>query len=95
MAIVFEWDSVKANANLRKHGVSFFDATAVFGDPLSLTIPYPDHSQYEERFIIIGLCARNRLLVVIHTVREGNIRIISARPATRQEKRTYEEAHST
>jgi hypothetical protein len=75
-----------------KHGVSFEEATTVFGDPLSLTIPDPAHSQIEDRFIILGRSHRHRLLVVVHTERGDNIRIISARPASRRERKHYEES---
>ncbi len=87
----FEWDSAKAKSNLTKHGVSFEEATTVFGDALSVTIPDPEHSQTEDRFVILGHSHRARLLVVIHTDRGDNIRIISARPASRRERKDYEE----
>ncbi len=87
----FEWDGAKAKSNLTKHGVSFEEATTVFGDPLSVTIPDPEHSQTENRFVILGHSHRARLLVVIHTDRGDNIRIISARPASRHERKDYEE----
>jgi len=92
MALVFEWDENKAKANLQKHGVSFEEAATVFGDPLSLTIGDPIHSTEEERFVILGYSYRNRTLVVIHTERGDTIRIISARRATRQERKTYEKS---
>ena len=91
MALSFEWDEVKARSNLSKHGVSFVEATTVFGDPLSLTISDPAHSEHEDRFIIVGMSTRQRLLVVVHTERGDNIRIISARRATKQERKSYEE----
>ena len=91
MATIFEWDPVKAEANLRKHGVSFLDATAVFADPLSITIADPDHSESEKRFVSIGMCSKGRLLIVVHTTRGATIRLISARRATRKERNTYEE----
>jgi uncharacterized protein len=87
----FEWDEKKAATNFAKHGVSFEEATTVFGDPLSLTISDPAHSQMEDRFIILGHSHRQKLLVVVHTERSNNIRIISARPANRHERRDYEE----
>ena len=65
--MLFEWDRRKATANFRKHGVGFEEATSVFGDPLSITITDPDHSDYEERLVIMGMSARRRLLVVVHT----------------------------
>lgn len=92
MPLSLEWDEPKARTNLVKHGISFEEATTVFGDPLSLTIPDPAHSQAEDRFIILGHSHRQRLLVVVHTERSDNIRIISARPASRRERKTYEES---
>jgi len=92
MGLTFEWDKKKVASNFRKHGVSFEEAATVFGDRLSLTIPDPDHSRGEERFIVIGLSALGRLLVVAHTERSDTIRIISARLATRGEKVSYEES---
>ncbi len=91
MPLQFEWDETKARTNLAKHGVSFEEASTVFGDPLSLTIPDPLHSQTEERFLVLGHSFRGGLLVVAHTERGDRIRIISARRATRHERRTYEE----
>jgi uncharacterized protein len=91
MALICEWDNGKARQNLKKHGVSFEEAATVFGDPLSLTIIDPSHSDHEERFIIIGESIRRRPLVVVHTERGDNIRIISARVGTPRERRTYEE----
>lgn len=87
----FEWDPKKAAANLRNHGVSLEDAAAVFGDPLAGTIPDPMHSTDEPRFVTIGMIPAQRLIVVVHTDRGGRIRIISARPATRAEKKKHEE----
>uniref|UniRef100_A0A831XFA6 BrnT family toxin n=1 Tax=Geobacter metallireducens TaxID=28232 RepID=A0A831XFA6_GEOME len=87
----FEWDSKKAAANLKKHGVSFPEAATVFGDPLSLTFPDPDHSNEENRFVIMGLTSTGRLLVVAHTDSNDTVRIISAREATRRERNVYEE----
>lgn len=92
MALTFEWDPGKAAANARKHGVAFQEATTVFGDPLALTIPDPDHSSAEARFLDLGLSHRGRLLVVAYTERGDRIRIISARPGTRRERRQYEES---
>ena len=91
MARRFEWDPEKARANLRKHGVSFEEAASMFGDWLHITRFDPQHSTDEDRFATIGMSTRNRLLVVIHTDREDRVRIISARPANRLEKETYEE----
>ena len=91
MPLSFEWDDSKARLNVAKHGVSFEEATAVFADPMSLTIPDPAHSQVEDRFIILGQPHRQRLLVVVHTERGDSIRIISARRASRRERKNYEE----
>lgn len=87
----FEWDPSKAEANLRKHGVSFAEAATVFGDELSVTVDDPDHSKSEDRFITIGLSNRQRLLMVSFTERNDRIRIISARELTQAERREYEE----
>jgi hypothetical protein len=87
----FEWDSKKADANLQKHGTSFHDAATVFGDPLSTTFPDPDRSRGEARYVTIGASKNGALLVVSHTERDDAIRIISARPATRHERKFYEE----
>jgi uncharacterized protein len=87
----FEWDPIKAEASLRKHGVSFAEAATVFGDELSATIGDPDHSKNEDRFITIGLSNRQRLLMVSYTERNDRIRIISARELTQAERREYEE----
>ena len=92
MALRFSWDPRKAASNLRKHGVSFEEAVTAFGDPLSLTIPDPLHSESEDRFVLLGLSANSRLLVVVHAERgDDDIRIISARLATRRERIQYEE----
>jgi hypothetical protein len=90
--LTFEWDANKAAANLAKHAVGFPEASTVFGDARSLTIPDPAHSQVEERFIILGRSHGGTLLVVVHTERGDNIRIISARPASRRERKDYEKA---
>jgi hypothetical protein len=87
----FEWDAEKARSNARKHGVSFDEAATGFGDPLSRTIPDPDHSQSEARFVLVGRSNRGRTLVVAHTERDDRIRIISARLASKREKQQYEE----
>ena len=92
MALRFEWDDSKAESNLRAHGVSFREATTVFGDSMSITISDPDHSAAEMRFIDIGVSHLERLLVVSYTERGNRIRLISARRATRHERRQYEEA---
>ena len=82
MALEFEWDPVKAKLNLKEHGVSFDEATTIFRDTLSITISNPDHSDYEDRFVDIGMSHRMQLLVVSYTERKDKIRIISARRAT-------------
>ena len=92
MPLSFEWNDNKARTNLAKHGVSFEEASTVFGDPMSITIPDPVHSQAEDRWIILGYSHRGRLLVVVHTERGDNLRIISARPASRRERKQYEES---
>ncbi len=86
----FECDLVKARANLEKHGVSFPHATEVFADDRSSTVPDPDHSSYEERFLIFGQTRSKRHLVVAFTDRGDRIRVISARPMTRREHTVYE-----
>lgn len=86
----FEWDPEKEAENLRKHSVSFHEAQSVFGDPLSLTVPDPDHSIDEERFITLGMSGATRLVVVCHSELSGRIRLISAREATRHEQNDYE-----
>ena len=91
MRLEFAWDDDKAKKNLKKHGVSFEEASTIFGDPLALTIPDPLHSEEEDRFITLGESHRRRLLVVVSTDRGETIRIISARVATRQERKDYEE----
>ena len=90
MPLYFEWVAKKADTNFAKHAVSFAEATTVFGDRQSLTIPDPAHSQAEDRFITIGRSDRRKFLVVVHTERGHNIRIISARPARKKEKSDYE-----
>lgn len=91
MGLTFEWDERKASRNLGKHGISFDKASTVFGDPLSLTIPDPLHSDAEDRLVTIGHSDGGRTLVVVHSEKGEVIRIISAREATRHEKKTYEE----
>lgn len=94
MPIKFEWDPRKARQNLRKHGIDFDEATTVFADIFSITIPDPDHSEDEERWVTVGLSNRQRLLVVVHTEEEETIRIISVRAADRVERRKYEKGDS-
>ena len=86
----FEWNSAKAARNLAKHGVSVDEASTVFGDPLAGTIVDPQHSGEEPRFVTIGLSTSQRLITVAHAEREDRMRIISARRATRRERREYE-----
>ena len=87
----FEWDFAKAATNLRKHGVSFEDASSVFGDPLAVTFSDPDHSIGELRFLTFGVTRTGELLVVSHTSRNNHTRLINARRATRVERKIYEE----
>jgi uncharacterized protein len=89
-----EWDVAKAESNLEKHGVGFPEAMTVFGDPLEVAIPDPDHSEGEFRFLSLGSSKQGRLLVVAYTEREGRIRLISAREATPRERRKYESEQS-
>jgi uncharacterized DUF497 family protein len=90
MGIEFEWDPAKAEANVRKHGISFEEATTAFFDKLSFTIPDPLHSEDEARFVLLGQTSTGQLIVVVHVDRGARIRLISARPATRKERRQYE-----
>ena len=87
----FSWDPDKAESNAKKHGVTFPEAATAFGDALSLTVPDPDHSVGESRFVLIGLTSQGRLVVVAHVETTTSIHIISARLATRPERRSYEE----
>jgi uncharacterized DUF497 family protein len=91
MSFLFEFDPDKGVRNAFKHGVSFAEAQTVFLDPLALEVPDPDHSMQEERSLVVGRSFRQRLLVVAFTERGDSIRIISAREATRHERRIYEE----
>jgi len=90
-SLEFTWDPAKARANIRKHGVSFDEAQSVFLDEEARLLDDPDHSADEDRFILLGMSAGLRLLVVVHAYREarGLIRIISARKATPRERRPY------
>ena len=88
---LFEWNQEKAEANRKKHGVSFEEATSVFFDLLSLTVSDPLHSEEENRFVITGFSDQQRQLVIVHTDRGDKIRIISARLATPNERRKYEQ----
>jgi uncharacterized DUF497 family protein len=87
----FEWDSKKATANVKKHGVTFQEAATIFGDPLAITFDDPDHSMSENRYITFGLSLQKRLIVVSHTERGDRTRIINARLMDRKERRIYEE----
>ena len=86
-----DWDSTKARENLRKHGVSFTEASSVFNDDHGILLPDHDHSSEEERFVLIGLNSHLRLLVVVHAYKADAdvIRIISARPASHSERAQY------
>lgn len=87
--MLFEWDKAKAERNKQKHGVEFEEAVSVFDDPASRLFDDPQHSEMEERFIMMGYSGVGRLLVVSFTERTDATRIISARPATRGEDKTY------
>jgi len=89
--LLFEWNPHKARKNIEIHGVSFDEASSAFGDALSLTIHDPLHSEDEDRFILMGNSFKNQLLVIVYTERGDNIRIISARKATKKERNQYEE----
>lgn len=89
--LTFEWDPEKARENEQKHGVAFSEATEVFSDDNSSTVPDPDHSTGEERYIIFGATKQGRHLVVSYTEREERVRLISARQMTPRERRAYEQ----
>ncbi len=89
--MIYEWDPKKAEANLRKHGVSFEEAATVLLDSLAMTYHDADHSNVESRELTIGWSTKQRLLFVSHCPRRGHIRIIGARKATRKERRQHEE----
>lgn len=89
--MIYEWDPKKAKTNLRKHGVSFEEATTVFLDPLAITFPDPDHSDDDDREITIGMTTKHRIVFVSHCPRADRIRIIGARRTTRKERKQYEE----
>lgn len=93
MGLQFEWDPNKARSNQRKHRVTFEEAATVFADTLGVTVPDPDRSLIEERYITVGLSQRQRLLIVAHTDRGNRIRIISARELTPMEKKDYEQGN--
>lgn len=90
MAYLFEWDPVKATVNAQKHGVTFDEASTVFGNQLALLMSDPDHSDTEERHLLLGMSTQQRLLVVAFAERPPRTRLISARRATRRERRRYE-----
>ena len=92
--MIYEWDPKKATANLLRHGVSFDEAASVFLDPLAVTFPDPDHSGREFREITIGHSARQRVIFLSHLRRGDRTRLISARKATRRERKQYEESIS-
>ncbi len=87
----FEWDENKAAKNLSKHQVSFDEAKTVFDDPLYIDFYDPDHSEDEDRYLIVGQSTQGRLLIVSYTERGNSVRLISAREVTRKERRVYEE----
>jgi len=89
--VIYEWDPTKAKVNLRDHSVSFEEAVTVFLDPLAVTYPDPDHSEEEDREITIGHSVKQRALFISHCQRGDRIRIISARKATRKERKQHEE----
>jgi len=93
----FEWDPVKAKSNIKKHRISFEEASEVFLDPLQLSMPDVDHSEQEERWITLGNTKAHKLRLVVHTFiayhqDQVTVRIISARPATRHEQTQYEDS---
>ncbi len=90
MSLFVDWDAGKAQRNLDKHGVSFSEAATVLEDQYSITLPDPDHSLDEERLLLLGRSSSDRLLIVAITERGATVRIISARPMTPRERRTYE-----
>jgi uncharacterized DUF497 family protein len=92
MGLEFEWNAAKAEANVQKHGVSFTEALTVFADPLARIFDDPDHSHEEDRELIVGYSGGRRLVIVCFAEREGRIRIISARAATKRERQDYEES---
>jgi uncharacterized DUF497 family protein len=87
----FEWDEEKAATNKAKHGVSFEEACTAFSDPLFIDFYDPDHSEDEHRYILVGETQNGRLLLVSYTEREDSIRLISAREATKAERKAYEQ----
>lgn len=94
MSYKFDWDPAKAARNLKNHKVSFEEASTVFGDPLAMLMADPDHSEDEERYLLLGMSIHRRLLVVGFAERPPLTRLISAREATRRERRQYEEGEA-
>lgn len=88
---LFEWDAAKADENRRKHGVTFDEAITAFSDPLAMLLPDPDHSIGEQRYLVLGTSSQARLVVVAVAERQSRTRLISARRASRKERRQYEE----
>jgi uncharacterized DUF497 family protein len=95
MSLDVEWDPEKAASNASKHGVTFQEAATVLADPLAITLPDQDHSIEEERLLLLGQSENGRYLIVSMTERANVVRIISARPMTSRERRTYEQATGT
>lgn len=93
MKLIFEWDAAKANANLKKHNVSFEEGKTIFNNPFLFTFPDDKHSSGEDRYVDIGLSANGRVLILTHTERQGKIRIINCKKATPHERSFYEEGH--
>lgn len=91
MELRFGWDEEKAKKNLKNHKISFEEAKTVFNDPFLLTFSDPDHSVEEQRYVSIGKSSKGRIVIVIHTDRNDNIRIISSRKATKSERKSHEE----
>jgi uncharacterized protein len=93
MGLLFEWDPNKAVSNEKKHRVTFEEASSVFEDSLSVTVLDPKHSDEEDRFVMVGMSGNHRVIVVCFTDRDDRIRIISAREASKRERRNYEEGY--
>ena len=94
MSYKFDWEPTKAASNLKDHQVAFEEASTVFGGPLAMLMDDPDHSEDEERYLLLGMSLRRRLLVVSFVERPPLTRLISAREATRHERRQYEEGET-
>ncbi|MCI0514740.1 BrnT family toxin [candidate division KSB1 bacterium] len=90
MKLTFEWNEEKAISNYKKHKVTFEEGKSIFNDPFLLTFPDAEHSEFEKRYINLGISLHGRILVLIHTERKNNIRIISCRKATLSERKVYE-----